>query len=153
MPSIRSLSWVDTIASVVGRWVGPRSPPLPATVPLIPFIPLAPRKSLAGYLAAALTGFLIAIGFWWNAPHLGKVDARDWAMLSSSSSLTGGAGLKGEFLGKPAGLWVTGLMTGLFGATVEAWGECKMRSRCQWHVSGTDGCVLFRIVTNRHHMG
>jgi diacylglycerol kinase (CTP) len=111
------LSWVDTIASVVGRGVGPRSPPLPSTIPGLPFIPLAKRKSLAGYLAAAVTGFIIAVAFWWDAPHTGKVDSREWGIFGQEARKVGG-----EFLGQPVGLWSTGLITGLFGATVEAWG-------------------------------
>ena len=51
------------------RLWGAYTPPLPRSIPLIPFvpflrIPLAPRKSLAGFLAGSLTGAAIAVGFW-----------------------------------------------------------------------------------------
>jgi len=66
--SILILSWADTAASTIGRLFGSRTPRLPACVPFFR-IPFAPRKSLAGFLAASITGACIAIGFWgWIAP-------------------------------------------------------------------------------------
>ncbi|KAI0799995.1 hypothetical protein C8Q74DRAFT_1444007 [Fomes fomentarius] len=67
--SILVLSWADTAASTIGRLWGAYTPPLPRSIPIIPFIPflrlpLAPRKSLAGFLASAFTGAAIAVGFW-----------------------------------------------------------------------------------------
>ncbi|KAI0364386.1 hypothetical protein BV20DRAFT_956343 [Pilatotrama ljubarskyi] len=67
--SILILSWADTAASTVGRLLGRYTPPLPRSIPLLPFVPfarlpLAPRKSLAGFIAGSLTGAAIAIGFW-----------------------------------------------------------------------------------------
>ena len=69
MTVFRSLSWADTAASTIGRLWGAYTPPLPRSIPLIPFVPflrlpLAPRKSLAGFLAGAFTGAAIAVGFW-----------------------------------------------------------------------------------------
>lgn len=71
---IRSLSWCDTTASFFGRMYGARTPPLPRSLP-IPFtkrsisLPFAKRKSLAGFIAAAVTGCLIGVSFWgWIAP-------------------------------------------------------------------------------------
>ncbi|KAI0640497.1 hypothetical protein C8Q79DRAFT_1079389 [Trametes meyenii] len=72
--SIFILSWADTAASTVGRLLGRYTPPLPRTIPLIPFVPflrlpLAPRKSLAGFIAGSVTGAAIALGFWgWYTP-------------------------------------------------------------------------------------
>ncbi|EIW53793.1 diacylglycerol kinase [Trametes versicolor FP-101664 SS1] len=66
--AILILSWADTAASTVGRMFGAYTPPLPRTFPVLR-LPLAPRKSLAGFLAGAATGAAIAVGFWgWFAP-------------------------------------------------------------------------------------
>ncbi|KAI1790014.1 hypothetical protein LXA43DRAFT_973862 [Ganoderma leucocontextum] len=67
--SILILSWADTAASTIGRLWGAYTPPLPPSLPLIPYLPffrlpLAPRKSLAGFLAGSITGAAIAVGFW-----------------------------------------------------------------------------------------
>ncbi|KAH0831050.1 hypothetical protein J3R83DRAFT_13561 [Lanmaoa asiatica] len=60
--SVLVLSWADTAASTFGRLYGSRTPPLPKR--LFGIFPLAPRKSLAGFTAATLTGAAIATGFW-----------------------------------------------------------------------------------------
>ncbi|RDX41727.1 hypothetical protein OH76DRAFT_1422939 [Lentinus brumalis] len=67
--SILILSWADTAASTFGRLWGALTPPLPRSIPLIPYVPflrlpLAQRKSFAGFLAGAFTGAAIAVGFW-----------------------------------------------------------------------------------------
>ncbi|CAE6481640.1 unnamed protein product [Rhizoctonia solani] len=59
--SILILSWCDTAASTVGRAWGRYTPKLPRR---LLFIPIAPRKSLAGLLGAVVTGFLITFTFW-----------------------------------------------------------------------------------------
>lgn len=59
--SILILSWCDTAASTVGRAWGRYTPKLPRS---ILFIPIAPRKSLAGALGAIVTGSLITFTFW-----------------------------------------------------------------------------------------
>ncbi|CAE6424674.1 unnamed protein product [Rhizoctonia solani] len=59
--SILVLSWCDTAASTVGRAWGRYTPKLPRR---LLFLPIAPRKSLAGMLGATLTGSLIASSFW-----------------------------------------------------------------------------------------
>ncbi|QRW25770.1 Triose-phosphate Transporter family [Rhizoctonia solani] len=59
--SILILSWCDTAASTVGRAWGRYTPKLPRS---ILYIPIAPRKSLAGALGAIVTGSLIAFSFW-----------------------------------------------------------------------------------------
>ncbi|KAI9069716.1 hypothetical protein FKP32DRAFT_1559156 [Trametes sanguinea] len=61
--SILILSWADTAASTIGRLLGPYTAPLPRRLPLLR-LPLAPRKSLAGFIAGSLTGAAIAVGFW-----------------------------------------------------------------------------------------
>jgi len=59
--SILILSWADTNASTFGRLWGRYTPALPKS---LLGLPLAPRKSLAGFLAASITGGLTAVGFW-----------------------------------------------------------------------------------------
>ncbi|KAJ7715087.1 hypothetical protein DFH07DRAFT_762847 [Mycena maculata] len=76
--AILILSWADTAASTLGRMYGPRTPPLPASMSLawLPAwgrprprprrlrLPFAPRKSTAGFVAACVTGALVALVFW-----------------------------------------------------------------------------------------
>ncbi|KAJ7101419.1 hypothetical protein B0H15DRAFT_919781 [Mycena belliarum] len=76
--AILILSWADTAASTLGRMYGPRTPPLPSSLSLawLPawenirvaprrlWLPFAPRKSTAGFLAACTTGALVALVFW-----------------------------------------------------------------------------------------
>ncbi|GMK54889.1 hypothetical protein CspeluHIS016_0114750 [Cutaneotrichosporon spelunceum] len=98
--SILTLSWSDTTASTLGRLWGRYTPPLPPHFPGIKFLPFAPRKSLAGFLAASVTGFLIGFGFW----HNGSTVYHDWLILDSG------------VLGRIA----TSLVVGIGGAVVEA---------------------------------
>ncbi|WWC72339.1 uncharacterized protein I206_106301 [Kwoniella pini CBS 10737] len=101
--SILTLSWSDTTASTIGRLWGKYTKPLPANVPGVKALKFAPRKSLAGFLAASVTGFLIGITFWWNGSG-GRwivLDVEDW-----------GHGYWG--------LWVTAGVVGVGGAVVEA---------------------------------
>ncbi|TFK31657.1 hypothetical protein BDQ12DRAFT_577072, partial [Crucibulum laeve] len=66
--AILILSWADTAASTIGRYFGAASPRLPARTPVLR-LPLSPRKSRAGFIAASITGAVIAVGFWgWLAP-------------------------------------------------------------------------------------
>jgi diacylglycerol kinase (CTP) len=113
-----SLSWSDTTASTVGRLLGRHSPSLPSHVPFLPFLPFSSRKSSAGFAAAALTGFLIAVAFWWNGSHDG---------YGPYSVLDDGV----VVCGKPAGLWVSAAVLGVGGAVVEALGgsfrRCGLR--------------------------
>lgn len=114
------LSWSDTTASTIGRLLGRHSPPLPAHVPLLPFLPFAQRKSLAGFSAAALTGFLIAVGFWWSGSHGG------WCVLSAGAAIAG----------RPVGFWLTAVVLGLGGAVVEALGEWRAGRHVGMHAGG-----------------
>ena len=103
----RSLSWADTTASTIGRLFGARTPKLPARLPVIP-LPLAPRKSVAGFAAAALTGAAIAVGFWgWVVPYVGTQNSWHWPAAS-------------EWLG----LGVLGVVAGLISGVTEALGAC-----------------------------
>ncbi|KAK2460708.1 hypothetical protein APHAL10511_007178 [Amanita phalloides] len=66
--AILILSWADTSASTFGRMFGHRTAPLPRRLPFLR-LPLSPRKSVAGFIAASITGACVAIGFWgWIAP-------------------------------------------------------------------------------------
>ncbi|WWD20525.1 hypothetical protein CI109_105001 [Kwoniella shandongensis] len=101
--SILTLSWSDTTASTIGRLWGRYTKPLPSHVPGIKFLPFAPRKSLAGFLAAMFTTALICITFWWNG------SGGRWTVLDVEDY---GHGYWG--------LWVTSIVVGLGGAVVEA---------------------------------
>ncbi|KAI9633659.1 uncharacterized protein MKK02DRAFT_28450 [Dioszegia hungarica] len=87
--SVLTLSWSDTTASTIGRLWGRYTPPLPAHLPLVPAIRFAPRKSLAGFLAATITGAAICTGFWWNG------SADQWAVLSGRIGVIVTAGVVG----------------------------------------------------------
>lgn len=103
-----SLSWADTTASTVGRLFGARTPKLPARLPLLR-LPLAPRKSVAGFAAAAVTGAAIAVGFWgWVVPSVGAQSSWHWPAAS-------------EWLG----LGVLGIVAGLISGVTEALGACS----------------------------
>ncbi|KAF8576781.1 hypothetical protein K439DRAFT_1536138 [Ramaria rubella] len=106
--SILVLSWADTTASTFGRLWGRYTPALPSHLPIIPFLPtrfglpLAPRKSLAGFIAASLTSGIVAFGFWgWLAPVRGSEAVWTWdnpvvggwfglGMLSVATAIVGG---------------------------------------------------------------
>lgn len=94
---IPSLSWADTTASTLGRLWGKHTPPLPSHFPGLKALPFAPRKSLAGFLAATVTGALISLGFW----HSGS---DHWQILNLGAS----------------GRLLTAVVVGLGGAVVEA---------------------------------
>ncbi|WRT70495.1 uncharacterized protein IL334_007493 [Kwoniella shivajii] len=101
--AILTLSWSDTTASTIGRLWGRYTKPLPSHVPGIKSLKFAPRKSLAGFLAAAITGFLIGISFWWGG------SGGRWIVLDVEDR---GHGYWG--------LWITAGVVGLGGAVVEA---------------------------------
>jgi len=93
-----SLSWYDTTASTIGRLWGKYTPPLPAHFPLIPAIKFAPRKSLAGFLAATVTGFLICMSFWSRGSQGWKILEGGWAGLTITSVVIGIGGAVAEAL-------------------------------------------------------
>ncbi|KXN89288.1 CTP-dependent diacylglycerol kinase 1 [Leucoagaricus sp. SymC.cos] len=127
--AILILSWADTAASTIGRLYGPSSPRLPSHIPLLPFlglkIPLAQRKSWAGFIAASLTGALIAVGFWsCIAPvRFGGAEV-SWdfvkGVVIGSSEMVGGGGSEGEVLKGWIGLSVLSVVTGLVSGVAEA---------------------------------
>ncbi len=105
-----SLSWADTAASTIGRLYGYLTPPLPRRQLYIPLpflrnykLGFARRKSLAGFMAATVTGFAITTAFWgYFAPF-----------RNEPSTLVGG-GWK---------LVGVGLISGLISGVVEALGS------------------------------
>lgn len=123
--SFASLSWADTAASTIGRLWGSYTSPLPRYTPVLR-LPLAPRKSLAGFLAATITGACIAFGFWgWLAPARSNPADVSWrwdtGVVWSSSHIpqprTQGLGLSGLL-----GLTVISLVAGLVSGVAEALG-------------------------------
>ncbi|KJA18691.1 hypothetical protein HYPSUDRAFT_920321 [Hypholoma sublateritium FD-334 SS-4] len=114
--AILILSWADTAASTIGRLYGSSTSRLPARVPLLR-LPLAPRKSLAGFIAAAVTGAAIAFGFWGFVAPL-RAGGRDitWAW---DGGVRGAAGA--SFGGGGAlGLVALSVVAGVVSAVAEA---------------------------------
>ena len=130
------LSWADTAASTFGRLYGSRTPPLPKR--LFGIFPLAPRKSLAGFTAATLTGAAIAMGFWtFLAPV--RQHGLTWSWQDGvSQSFIGGPGSPPAFAGW-VGLLTIGVVAGLVTGIAEALGTCCMLRVC----ASTDG--VFQI--------
>lgn len=115
-----SLSWADTAASTIGRLWGSLTPPLPRR---FLGLPLAPRKSLAGFLAGSLTGALIVAGFWGLVSPLGA-DRAMWTLTNGpldavADDVTGAAKL---LLTGWTGLGLVSLTGGLISGVAEALG-------------------------------
>ncbi|GJE97593.1 hypothetical protein PsYK624_138140 [Phanerochaete sordida] len=106
--SILILSWADTAASTVGRACGHLTPPLPRR---LLGLPLAPRKSLAGFMAGSVTGAAIVAGFWAFIGPLGEEEPV-W-------TLEGGIGGTGSFSGW-VGLGAISVISGLVSGISEA---------------------------------
>jgi len=131
--SIMILSWADTAASTFGRLWGSRTPPLPRHVPILG-LPLAPRKSLAGFLAASITGAAIVFSFWsWLVPTVGGIDpVWNWTRGVSGpgvdyspvgqgvKAMLGDAGFSGFPTGGWVGLTVISIVSGLVTGVAEA---------------------------------
>lgn len=119
-----SLSWADTAASTVGRLWGRHTPRLPAQLPFLR-LPLAPRKSLAGFIAASITGATIAIGFWgWMAPLRANRADVTWEWDSGVTSVAMSSPLTA--ITQPTGwlgLGIIGGVAGLVSAVAEALGK------------------------------
>ncbi|KAF8800119.1 hypothetical protein BYT27DRAFT_7056244, partial [Phlegmacium glaucopus] len=116
--AILILSWADTAASTIGRLYGSSTPKLPSSVPFLR-LPLAPRKSLAGFLAASVTGACIAFGFWgWVAGM--RNGGRDvvWSWDGGVRSLAHANGGLGA--GGPLGLSVIAVVAGVISGVAEA---------------------------------
>lgn len=128
----RSLSWADTAASTFGRLWGRYTPPLPARVPILG-LPLAPRKSLAGFIAASVTGAVTAVGFWRYGAQirLGSPQDISWSFedgfrLARDDAVghaISDAGLIGFKAAGWLGLGLIGLTAGLVSGIAEALGQ------------------------------
>jgi diacylglycerol kinase (CTP) len=103
----------------------------------VPFLrlPLAPRKSLAGFIAATFTGALIAVSFWgWIAPIRNDGADVSWRWLGgvrSASTFLGRLGYTGSGLagaGGWSGLGAIGVLAGLVSGVAEALGMLFPRS-------------------------
>ena len=80
-------------------------------------LPLAPRKSLAGFVAAAVTGAAVAFGFWGFVAPL-RAGGRDitWAWEGGVRNAAGTG------LGGGVGLVVLSVVAGIVSAVAEALG-------------------------------
>jgi len=113
--AILILSWADTAASTIGRLFGSSSPRLPPNIPGLK-IPLAPRKSWAGFIAASVTGAVITVGFWSSfAPMRFSGRELSWSHDSGVRLAAGSGMLKGWL-----GLGVIGVFAGLVSGVAEA---------------------------------
>ncbi|KAF8732356.1 hypothetical protein AX14_004517 [Amanita brunnescens Koide BX004] len=121
--AILILSWADTMASTLGRMFGPRTPPLPRRLPFLR-LPLAPRKSLAGFVAASITGACAAVMFWgWIAPlrHNGADLSWTWQNgVHRTSSLLSWLGMGSSVTRGWLGLGAIGIVAGLVSGVAEA---------------------------------
>jgi len=117
--SILILSWADTAASTIGRLFGSYTPKLPSRVPFLR-LPLAPRKSLAGFLAASVTGACIAFGFWgWIAGMRNGGKDLTWSWDGGVRGYADGA-KEAMGAGGPLGLLVIALVAGVVSGVAEA---------------------------------
>jgi len=78
-------------------------------------IPFSSSKSLAGFLAAWATGFVVAVGYYGGGPGGGvsRGGHVDWRVLEWKR-----------------GVFVTGQMVGMVAAVTEALGESRVLSLC-----------------------
>ena len=126
--SVFILSWADTAASTIGRMYGRYTPKLPSRL----FgLPLAPRKSVAGFLAASATGAAIAVGFWGVLSHTRP--GVSWTWENGFFGAGGGGAL---------GLAIIGLVAGLVTGVAEALGGCRHLA-ILFRSNSTDASFLF----------
>ncbi|THH29166.1 hypothetical protein EUX98_g5024 [Antrodiella citrinella] len=94
--SILILAFADTAASTIGRLWGSLTPPLPRNIPILG-LPLAPRKSLAGFMAATVVGAMVVAGFWGWTVALGVAEPvwtwSDGLVEAKTGLLSGWVGL------------------------------------------------------------
>jgi len=129
--SILILSWADTAASTMGRLYGRQTPPLPTSIPLFPLlssfapvrnipivgtivqskIPLAKRKSLAGFLAAGLTASLVTGIFLGGVSSCRTIWEPTWLSPTSEPGFDSKSG---------PGLLAVSLVAGVVSAVVES---------------------------------
>lgn len=122
------LSWADTNASTFGRLWGKKTRALPRSFLGLPF---APRKSLAGFIAASLTGALTAVAFWgWFAPSVNRpqvswtwVNGFDVSSAAKDRILDNVDGRSSLNFGGWVGLGIIGVFAGLVSGVAEALGE------------------------------
>jgi len=115
--AILILSWADTAASTIGRLFGSSSPRLPARLPILR-LPFAPRKSLAGFMAASITGACITIGFWGWIAHMREGDAASWVW--NEGVRLGSDTASCQWIGGWTGLGIIGVAAGLVSGVAEA---------------------------------
>lgn len=118
------MSWADTAASTFGRLYGSLTPRLPARLPILG-LPLAPRKSLAGFTAAAITGAAVAVGFWSLVGPMRQMkdgSGLSWTWEGGVGSSVGDAEGTNMFGGWP-GVVIIGVVVGFVTAVAEALGE------------------------------
>ncbi|KAG6331410.1 hypothetical protein ID866_7681 [Astraeus odoratus] len=116
--SVIILSWADTAASTFGRMYGRLTPRLPARLPILG-LPLAPRKSVAGFIAATITGAAVAVGFWaLIGPMRESGIGLSWTWEDGVTSAT--SGNSACTFGGWAGLLTIGAVTGLVTGVAEA---------------------------------
>jgi diacylglycerol kinase (CTP) len=119
--SILILSWADTAASTFGRLYGRFTPPLPQH--LFGFIPLAPRKSLAGFIAASMTAAAVATGFWtFIGPMRDSGLTWSWegGVSPAFSGSGSGNGSSSTMFAGWVGIVTIGVVTGLVSGVAEA---------------------------------
>jgi len=149
--SILILSWADTSASTFGRLWGKKTRALPRTFLGLPF---APRKSLAGFIAASLTGALTAVAFWgWFAPSVNRPEVSwtwvDGFSLSSAPKvyIPDNVDPRGSLnFGGWTGLGIIGVFAGIVSGVAEALDLGSVDDNLSLPViSGTCLCGLFKL--------
>ncbi|KIJ59855.1 hypothetical protein HYDPIDRAFT_43702 [Hydnomerulius pinastri MD-312] len=114
--SILILSWADTAASTFGRLYGSLTPRLPTH---ILGLPLAPRKSLAGFIAASLTGAAVATSFWTLIGPM-RSAGLTWSWSSGVSPSFSGVSAGSEAFAGWVGIVTIGIVAGLVSGVAEA---------------------------------
>ncbi|KAH9474900.1 CTP-dependent diacylglycerol kinase 1 [Psilocybe cubensis] len=118
--AILILSWADTAASTFGRLYGSYMRKLPARLPILR-LPLAPRKSLVGFLAAAATGSAIALGFWGSiAPMRAGGQDLTWSWDEGVRQVAQGTEPKALGGGGALGLLAISIVAGIVSGISEA---------------------------------
>lgn len=124
---------------------GAYTPPLPRALPLLR-LPLAPRKSLAGFLAGAATGAAIAVGFWgWIALTFflpaGTLAAAQEVLPAQLADVVARGVEAVHATGLPVGRWLglgtLGAVCGLISGTAEVLGMSAPTVSCDMYVNQT----------------
>ncbi|KAF8635687.1 hypothetical protein AX15_000312 [Amanita polypyramis BW_CC] len=153
--AILILSWADSAASTFGRMFGPSTPPLPRRLPLLR-LPLAQRKSVAGFIAASVTGACITAAFWgWVAPLRNSGADLSWTWrdgVRPMSSLLNWLGMEGSGVGGAKGWTGLGIITlaaGLVSGVAEALDLGSLDDNLTLPII-SGGCILgfFKLVAS-----